>query len=142
MFDCYLQKTKRFLHAISPLYKRVSKIMEIAPVDSRKKDLTSMYQGALLAVQVVSTIKNGNDRLRKGNRQGRKKSPSSLHTYGYFPYCFQFFRTVKLCDRSRESHGNVQRTVVQTSRKLDNFNHYRSFPSAPHFFKPTSGLAS
>ena len=30
-------------------YKRVWKIMEIAPVDSKKKDLTSMYQGALFS---------------------------------------------------------------------------------------------
>ena len=30
---------------------------------------------------VVSTVKNGNDRVRKEKRQGRKKSPSPLRTY-------------------------------------------------------------
>ena len=75
--------------------------MEIAPVDSRKKDLTSMYQGALFSGF------GGIDRLRKGNRQGRKKAPSYLRTYGYLPYCFQFSRAVKLCCRPRKSHGNV-----------------------------------
>ena len=49
-----------------------------------------MYQGALLSVLVVSTVKNGNDRLRKGNRQGRKKAPPLYVITGTYRTVFSF----------------------------------------------------
>ena len=55
MFGCYLQKTKRFLHVISShssfnLFKKVCERSwrQLQPI-ARKKDLISMYRGALVS---------------------------------------------------------------------------------------------
>ena len=57
MFDCYLYLTKRFWHAISPhssfnLFKNVCG----TPADCEKKDLISIYRGALISGNVNISV--------------------------------------------------------------------------------------